>query len=193
MPKRRSPTHKSAADFHVRDKRSATRGFLIRFFLIFGLLSTLYYAPAADDSLRANATRTVLRGYAQTCGALLRPFDDSVTVIDRTISGAAPLQIARSCDGIQAKILLVAGMLAFPTSWRRRSMGALVGVLLLALVNVVRIVSLYFVARDLPAYFDFVHLRLWQPLMLLAAIGIYLGWVRYALRTAPQSATPAGA
>ena len=99
------------------------------------------------------------------------------------------VQLLRGCDGMEAWLMLMAALLVFPASARRRALGALWGSLLLFALNQLRIVSLFHVALRRPDWFTFAHGTLWQTAMALAVAAFVLAWLRPApLR--PPEATP---
>ena len=88
------------------------------------------------------------------------------------------VQLLRGCDGMEAWLLLMAALLVFPASARRRALGALWGSLLLFVLNQLRIVSLFHVALRRPDWFTFAHGTLWQTAMALAVASFILLWLR---------------
>ena len=58
----------------------------------------------------------------------------------------------------------------------------LVGVSLLLALNLVRIVSLYFIGWKIPGLFSAVHLELWPILFILSALVMWIGWIRWTRR-----------
>lgn len=100
-----------------------------------------------------------------------------VVLIDQT-SGFA-VEIAAGCNGIEAMILLIAAMVAFPASWRYTLKGIVLGMLGLQCLNVLRIVSLFFLGLWNSTAFEWAHLYVWQALIMLDALLIFLIWIRY--------------
>lgn len=58
----------------------------------------------------------------------------------------------------------------------------LLGTLCLLLLNVVRIVSLYYSGVYCPRMFEVLHVDLWQPVFILLPLVLWLMWVRWSLR-----------
>ena len=81
--------------------------------------------------------------------------------------------------------LLVAAMVAFPSSWRAKLVGVLAGVATVLVVNVVRIVSLFYIGVHFPRVFEVVHVEVWPTAIMFLALFLFLVWVRYATR--PQA------
>lgn len=91
------------------------------------------------------------------------------------------MMISGDCTGLVPVIVLASGLLAYPSDWRRRAIGIAVGAIGLLLLNMVRTVTLFAIGSWQPTFFDTAHYLVWQPLMILAAVGLWLVWVeRYA-------------
>jgi exosortase/archaeosortase family protein len=55
-------------------------------------------------------------------------------------------------------------------------------------LNLVRIISLYYLQRWSMTWFDWFHLYLWQALIILDALVFWLVWLRWLPRTARTAA-----
>ncbi|MHC5111873.1 MAG: archaeosortase/exosortase family protein [Planctomycetota bacterium] len=90
------------------------------------------------------------------------------------------LDIKRGCDGIQASALFVLAVLVSPLKirWRARLIAMLVGTVLLLLINVVRIISLYYIGVHIPKYFDLMHIDVWQAIFVFLPITFWFAWSR---------------
>jgi exosortase/archaeosortase family protein len=61
------------------------------------------------------------------------------------------------------------------------------GFLAIQTLNLVRIISLYYLQRWSMAWFDWFHLYLWQALIILDALVFWLIWLRWLPRTPRKS------
>jgi hypothetical protein len=52
------------------------------------------------------------------------------------------------------------------------------------IINEVRLISLFYIGIYAPAIFDTTHLLVWQSLMILFALGLWLLWAYKYVRTA---------
>src|SRR4051794_15207149 len=115
--------------------------FLILFVALLALSFGLELTPWAQTWLVIPWTDTV----ARMSGALMRTFDATITtggnVIGSTASAFA-VAIEAGCNGVEATLVLVAAMLAFPATWRHRLAGIVAGTLTVQLLNIVRVVTL---------------------------------------------------
>jgi len=99
-------------------------------------------------------------------------------VIIRDASTLFAVEIAAGCNGVEAMILLIAAMLAFPSPWRYKLGGIVVGVIAIQALNLVRIVSLFFLGMWNETAFEWAHLYVWQALIMLDALAVFLLWIR---------------
>ena len=104
-------------------------------------------------------------------------------------AGTARLSVELGCNGVDAFCLCASAILAFPASWSRRALGvglALVGVFGL---NLVRLFNLYLIARHFPERLELFHVYIWQTLIGILALGLFLLWGRYLARR-PAASPP---
>ncbi|MDQ6801394.1 MAG: exosortase H [Acidobacteriota bacterium] len=86
------------------------------------------------------------------------------------------LDVQNGCNGIEAAILLAAAIFAFPATLRSRLIGLSLAVVAIELINVVRLSSLFWLGDHYRRVFDFFHVAVWQSLVILAAISIFILW-----------------
>lgn len=92
---------------------------------------------------------------------------------------ASAYEIDAACTGVSVAILLVAAVAAYPSSAGSRSLGALLAVPFVFLVNLARLDAMGWLLVHAPAWFDFVHEVAWQGgVILLGAFGFLL-WARF--------------
>ncbi len=142
----------------------------------FNVLFLLWVAPS-------EGFQTYLRAIAGASATVLRVLgDDASTVGTSILSPRYSLNIDRGCDAIQVSALFFFAVLVWPLSvshWRRAS-GIAIGTLLLAMLNLVRIVSLYYIGIYLPGAFEAIHIDVWQPAFIVVTLLLWVIWVRWA-------------
>ena len=154
--------------------------FAVTFVICAAALLTLYSFPYAQHGIREDWFSGYLSAYAGVTGAFLRVFDSGIHVAGTTIVGQrVSLTIAKNCDAMDVNIVFAAAVLAFPARWAWRAIGIAVGTAALAIVNVVRIASLYHVDVHWPGQFELVHAEVWPLLMVAIAVGTFLRWSRW--------------
>jgi exosortase H (IPTLxxWG-CTERM-specific) len=128
---------------------------------------------------------------AEASSALIRAFDgDALSRVNVLYSRSSGFGIAieAGCNGVEAQIVLLAGMLAYPAPWRYRLAGLAIGSVAIQALNLVRIVSLYYLGQWNKDVFEWAHLYLWQALIMLDALIVWLLWIRAVDRAGARSA-----
>ncbi len=127
-------------------------------------------------------------GIAKVSAGLLQWFDSTVSaqgIVIQNMSTGAAVSIQPGCNGVEAMICLTAAILATQTTWGRKFIGLGLGFLAIQALNLVRIISLFYLLQWNPVWFEWAHLYLWQALIILDGLIVYLIWVR----TLPGPAT----
>jgi len=162
------------------------KGFMLRFFIIFSVLLiglfTLELLQPAEKYIILPFTSTV----ADISVWIVQAFDENVVatgnVIRDKVSGFG-VRIERGCNGLEAVIILFSAIFAFPAPFKNKMIGFIAGFFAIQLLNLVRIISLYYLGQWNYTAFEWFHLYLWQALIILDALVVWLIW----LRTLPGS------
>jgi exosortase H (IPTLxxWG-CTERM-specific) len=139
-----------------------------------------------DDSwleaaaVRANAQLTA--GVLALLGQAGRADGDLVT------SAIFSARIIPECTGLFPTLLLVAAVLAYPCGWREKALGVAIGVPAMMAVNVVRLVTLFYVGHWRPDVFEAAHLVVWQSLMIFFTVVVWLAWAAFLVGREPRAA-----
>jgi exosortase H (IPTLxxWG-CTERM-specific) len=162
-----------------------------RFFIVFLLLQAALFSVELLRPVRQFLVVPWTELLALLGAKLIQAFDAQAVSQGVTIRNATSglgVSIQAGCNGVEACIVLVAATLAFPAPWRFKAIGALIGVVAVQLVNMLRIVSLFYLVQWHQAWFEFAHLYLWQALIMLDVLVVWLLWVRYVARHTPAEA-----
>lgn len=109
---------------------------------------------------------------------LLGLFSSEVRINDKLVwFGDFVVKIIDECTGIYEMLIFSAAVLAFPTVWRDKVTGILLGCPLIYLFNVLRIAMLIVVGRYWPYAFDFMHVYFWQATMIVMITTVWLLWI----------------
>jgi len=119
---------------------------------------------------------------AHLSAVLILPFDNSVVAYGKILqfkdSGFA-VSIEAGCNGVEATIVLIAAIGAFPASWRARLTAIGLGFLAIQVINIVRIISLFYLGNWNLEYFSWIHLYLWPALIMLDVLVVFIVYLRY--------------
>jgi exosortase H (IPTLxxWG-CTERM-specific) len=118
---------------------------------------------------------------AKASSAVIRAFDGTAqaqgNMVYSSRTGFAMIIMA-GCNGVEAMLVLLAGILAYPAPWRLKLIGLAVGVVAIQALNLVRIVSLYYLGQWDLKWFEWAHLYAWQALIMLDALLVWMLWIR---------------
>ncbi|MER2603151.1 MAG: exosortase H [Candidatus Competibacter phosphatis] len=118
---------------------------------------------------------------AQVSAVVLQAFDSTVRahgiVLSNVETGAA-VSIQPGCNGVEAMIVVLAAIAATPASWKQKLIGLGLGFSAIQTLSGIRIVSLFYLLQWNPVWFEWAHLYLWQALIMLDGLIVYLLWVR---------------
>jgi exosortase H (IPTLxxWG-CTERM-specific) len=147
--------------------------FLVKFFVV--LISA--YLLIAWNPVNDRVIIPFTEGVAHVSAGLLNVIGQGVAVHGTSISSPRfGVNINNGCNGVEAMLILLASIMAFPASMKARAAGLLLGAIAVQALNAVRIVTLYLLGAYQPRLFDLFHTAVWQIAIILAAIGFFLLW-----------------
>ena len=159
---------------------------MIRFFILFTVLLvglfTLEILQPAEKYVILPFTSMV----ADVSVWFIQVFDDNVAATSNIIRDKTTgfgVRIERGCNGVEAMIILFAAIFAFPAPLKSKIIGFVIGFFAIQGLNLVRIISLFYLGQWNQVAFEWFHLYLWQALIILDALVVWLIW----LRTLPQA------
>lgn len=165
---------------------------MLRFFLIFVGIQLTLFAAELTPPVQEYFVVPFTEGIAALSVSLVTLFDDSVVAIGkviRSLDNGFAVSIEAGCNGVEAMIVLAAAIFAFPAPWKRKVIGFVIGTLAIQLLNIVRIISLFYIGQWNLTIFEWAHLYIWQALIMLDVLTVFLIW----LRTLPPRRTEADA
>jgi len=154
---------------------------VLRFFVTFLVLQALLFGfeltPWAQQFFVIPWTNTL----ARISTWLVTVFDPNVMAVGKimrsTVNGFA-VSIEAGCNGVEATIVLLAAILAFPAPWKNKLIGIAAGIVAVQGLNVVRVISLFYLGQWDRDWFEWAHLYVWQALIMLDVLIVWLVWVR---------------
>lgn len=102
------------------------------------------------------------------------------------------VSIEAGCNGVEACLLLAAAVIAYPSSLKLKVLGMGLGFFAIQAVNLLRIITLYYMADWEPKWFEFFHLYLWQALIMLDVLVIWLVWLKQVGKEEARKDRPTG-
>jgi exosortase H (IPTLxxWG-CTERM-specific) len=149
--------------------------FLFLFAAIFGIC---YFIFGLTQGVRMGIIKPYTVVLAKAVALIINLFGAAAIATDSVVqSPKFTLSIAMGCDGVEATCLFLAGVMAFPTSWRARLVGLALGIPLIQLINVGRLVGLYYAGIFLPSVIEEVHIYVAQAIVIFLSTAILIYWL----------------
>ena len=161
----------------------ASSWFVLRFalgFLI--LLPTLVWFLGGNGPNRIinRSVGGLVTAQVKVAGLIIRLVDSEVVTRRTTLSGRSfSCEVDSGCNGMMAISLLLAGLIAMPSTWIRRSVGACYLVPAALLVNIFRLAGLYYLGAHKPDWFGLAHVYFGQVLTILIVTMLWFIWLTW--------------
>ena len=167
---------------------------MLRFFLLFLALQMGLFGINMLGVVQQHVILPWTALLARMCVTLVTLFDGTAAAAGKELWNTATgfgVSIEPGCNGVEACIVLFAAVLAFPATWRHKLIGLTVGLLAVQALNIVRVISLFYLGQWNTQVFNFAHEYLWQALIMLDVLIVWLLWVRAGSKTQANSEPPA--
>ncbi|HEX2252546.1 MAG TPA: exosortase H [Thermoanaerobaculia bacterium] len=157
--------------------------FLVLFLVLLGGgFSFIAWTPVNDGFVEP-FTAGIARVSAVTLDLLGQDVTRSGTIIT---SDRFAVNIRNGCNGLETVLIFLAAVLAFPAPWRSRAVGVVLGVAAIQVVNLVRVVALFLTGAYMPDLFDASHTVIWQTVVILCGVLLWIVWADRFARPALQ-------
>ncbi|MFO1323187.1 MAG: exosortase H [Burkholderiales bacterium] len=171
---------------------------MARFFVLFVALLAVLFALELTPWGQAYVVEPWTHALAVIATSIVTVFDPDVVAygkVIRSVGNGFAVSIEAGCNGVEATLVLCAAIIAFPAPWRHKALGIAVGVVAVQLLNIVRVISLFYIGQWNFAVFEWAHQYVWQALIMLDVLIVWLIWVRRIPRDddprLPPAAPPA--
>jgi len=154
----------------------------------FAVLTVGTMALLIVPSVDAGFTQPFTRSLVVVCAGVMNLFGASVVASGVVLSfanAAGAVMVSSGCNGVEVCILFAAALAPFPAPITARITGIVVGVAGIQILNLVRIISLLFLARFAQNLFDFFHLFFWDAFIMLDAVVLFLAWHHWQAKRWP--------
>jgi len=170
---------------------------MLRFFLVFLALQLTLFGLNLLSWVQQHVVLPWTTFLAHICSSMVVWFDSTAAsegkVLWNTANGFG-VSIEAGCNGLEAYIVLFSGVMAFAVAfsvpWRCTLAGLLGGFVAIQALNVVRVISLFYLGQWSMPVFAFFHEYLWQALIMLDVLVFWLLWVRWCSNTPPEDVAP---
>jgi exosortase H (IPTLxxWG-CTERM-specific) len=166
--------------------RRRSLGFLLRFVVLLVVFYLIVASHPVNDAIIVPFTA----GIASVSGKLLNSIGERAEVVGTEIrSSSFGVNIENGCNGVETALLFGAAVLAFPSSWPRRLLGLLAGFVAIQILNMFRVITLFWIGLHRPALFNSSHTVIWQSVVVLFGVLLFLFWASRERRLSAESST----
>jgi exosortase H (IPTLxxWG-CTERM-specific) len=164
----------------------------IQFLALFIGILAASFTLIAWNPVNDNVIEPFTGAIAKVSGKTLELIGQGTTMNGTVIRNARfAVNIKNGCNGVEAMLIYFAAVLAFPAPWKSRLWGVVLGFFAIQVVNLVRVVALFLTGVYFPKLFDSSHTVIWQTVVILSGVLLWIVWAnRFAGPKAP-SAEPA--
>lgn len=150
--------------------------FLILFLSILGISFTVIALRPVNDAFVVPYTTLI----AKVSGHVLSFLGEDITMNGCVLrSPRFAVTIYNGCNGLITSLIFVSGVLAFPARLSAKAIGVVGGLLAIQAINLVRIISLFYIGIYLPKLFNSSHIFIWQSLVILAGVTLWITWAHF--------------
>ena len=154
---------------------------MIRFLATFAVVVVALFIAELTQPVQVALVLPWTEALVRISAGLIRLFDDHIVTLGtlmQSTRGGFVLSIEPGCNGIEAAIILIAAMLAFPAPALYRVVGIAAGLVAVQALNVVRVISLFYLGQWSMQAFEWAHFYLWQALIMFDVLIVWLVWIR---------------
>jgi exosortase H (IPTLxxWG-CTERM-specific) len=153
-----------------------------RFVTLFILLLVALFTLEMLVSVQEHVILPFTELLARLSAAIILPFDDSASAYGKILQfkdTGFSVSIEAGCNGVEATIVLIAAVVAFPANWRARLLAIGLGFIAIQVMNLARIISLFYLGNWDMEFFSWIHLYLWPALIMLDVLIVFIVYLRY--------------
>ncbi len=164
---------------------------MLRFFVLFLVLQAVLFGLELTPWVQAWFVVPWTNTLAAISTWLVTLFDPNVIAVGKVMRSTAStfaVSIEAGCNGVEATIVLIAAIFAFPAPLRSKLIGLAAGILAVQGLNIIRVISLFYLGQWNFDVFEWAHLYVWQALIMLDVLIVWLVWVR----TLPRDTSAGG-
>ncbi|MGH8003348.1 MAG: exosortase H [Limisphaerales bacterium] len=150
---------------------------LFKAFLIFFFSLVFFFWVLNNDWVFRHIIAPYTGWVAFVATGILKLFGQAATQAGQMVTvGNTSLSIATGCNGVEALALYFSAVLAFPTDWKRKAVGLLIGLIGIFLINQIRVIGLFLVAMIKPEILPEAHNYAGQTFVIILGMACWWFW-----------------
>lgn len=162
---------------------------MLKFFIYFIAVQAFLFSSEQIRYIQESFIIPFTEAVTRLSAALIQCFDARVVsqgnIIQHLDNGFA-VAVKPGCNGVEALIVLFSAIIVFPAPWKHKLYGIGVSFLAVQSLNLIRIITLFYLGQWDYKIFEWAHLYIWEALIMLDVLVLFLIWVR--LSPAPARA-----
>ena len=152
--------------------------------ILAGGFTLISWQPVND-----NVIEPFTGGVAKASGIALNVIGQGISMDGTKIRNERfAVNIKNGCNGVETMIIFLAAVIAFPAAWKAKIAGLAIGILAIQAVNLVRVVALFLTGAYFPSFFDSSHTVVWQTIVILSGVLLWIFWANRFAAPAPKAA-----
>jgi exosortase H (IPTLxxWG-CTERM-specific) len=152
--------------------------FLIVFLTILGSSFTVIALNPVNEAVILPYTAFIARMSATALRVLGEPAAVTGCVVS---SPRFVVTIYNGCNGLITSLIFIAGVLAFPARWTAKLVGVVGGLVIIQILNLIRVLSLFYIGIYFPDYFNNAHVFIWQSLIIISGVVLWVVWAHRSM------------
>jgi exosortase H (IPTLxxWG-CTERM-specific) len=164
---------------------------MTKFLTLFGVTLLGLFTLELLNPVQLHVIQPFTSTLASISAALILPFDTDVISMGRILRDAQSgfaVSIEAGCNGVEASIVLIAGIVAFPAQWHQKLAAILLGFIAIQVLNIGRIISLFYLGQWSLEVFEWFHLYFWPILIMVDVLIVFAVYLRWLARCTPRTA-----
>ena len=157
-----------------------------RFFVIFILVQLVLFGIELLHPVQEHVVLPITAALARVCAFVISLFDAGAVSYGKVLmnpKNGFAVSVEPGCNGIEAFIVLTAAIVAFPSPWKHKMWGLVAGFFAVQILNVVRVISLFYLGQWNMTWFNFAHEYLWQAFIMFDVLVVFLIWAKRVPRS----------
>ncbi|HYW46292.1 MAG TPA: exosortase H [Bryobacteraceae bacterium] len=150
--------------------------FVLLFFLFASAGFALMFVPPIELLIR-----DLTYAITAMCGAIIQLAGGRVGVAGNVMAGPRAgftMKVMDGCNGVEVVVLLWSAMLAWPAGRVAKIKGMVLGALIVQAANTLRIISLFYLGQWNQDWFEWMHLYVWEILIMILGLAVFAVWIR---------------
>jgi len=163
---------KSGSSSFFQRNKATLKAFLI-FILTIAICFSILISHVLDRILVYPFTVLV----AKTSSVILNIFGYGTSVAGTFLKSAEKtLNIGTGCNGLEAVVIFISAIIAFPARLKSKLLGLLLGFLGIFIINQTRVVGLFLVNLYAPQHLDLAHTYIGQTYVIISGVALWILW-----------------